>query len=162
MNERRRGEVASPCILKDMNKTTQDSAQPETKAEIAQEFKAAFDLVSPFIEKHTSIVCPDCEKVCCIDKHGRYDENDLAFLNALGAKTHHDLPDREETDPCRFLNEKGCSLARWERPFRCTQFFCNPLLKSLENDNAKLYRTFVEYLQYLISVRQRLLDEAGE
>ena len=141
-----------------MNKTTQDSIQSEKKSEIADELKEAFNAVSPFIEKHTSIVCPECKKVCCIDKHGRYDKNDLVFLMALGVKVQPDLPDREELDPCRFLNEKGCSRKRWERPFRCTQFFCDALLKSLENDNAKLYRAFVEYLQYLISVRQRLLE----
>jgi hypothetical protein len=52
----------------------------------------------------------------------------------------------------------GCSLERWKRPFRCTHFFCDPLLKSLENDNAKLYRSFVEYFQYLLSVRQKLIE----
>ena len=128
------------------------------RSELADELRQAFNALSPFIEKHTSIVCPECKKVCCIDKHGRYDKYDLVFLSALGAKKHHDPPEREESDPCRFLNEKGCSRERWERPFRCTQFFCDALLKSLESDNAKLYRAFVEYLQHLISVRQRLLE----
>jgi len=141
-----------------MNKTAENSIQPENLSELADDLRQAFKAVSPFIEKHTAIVCPECKKVCCIDKHGRYDKNDLVFLRALGVKKHHDLPDREESDPCRFLNEKGCSRERWERPFRCTQFFCDALLKSLENDNAKLYRAFVEYLQHLISVRQRLLE----
>jgi hypothetical protein len=141
-----------------MNKTIQNSIQSENRSELADELKEAFNAVSPFIEKHTSIVCPDCTKVCCIDKHGRYDKNDLVFLSALGVKIQPDLPDREESAPCRFLHEKGCSRERWERPFRCTHFFCAPLLKSLENDNAKLYRAFVEYLQYLVSVRQRLLE----
>jgi hypothetical protein len=141
-----------------MNKATQDNIQSQKKSELADDVKQAFKAVSPFIEKHTAIVCPECRKVCCIDKHGRYDTHDLEFLQALGVKKHHDLPDREESAPCRFLNEKGCSRERWERPFRCTQFFCDVLLKSLENDNAKLYRAFVDYLQHLISVRQRLLE----
>lgn len=135
-----------------------DKLQHDDQKEMAHELKDAFSAVSPFIEKHTSIVCPECEKVCCIDKHGRYDKNDLVFLRALGIEIPHDPSDLEETELCRFLKEKGCSRQRWERPFRCTHFFCDPLLKSLENDNAKLYRAFIGYLQYLVDVRRRLLD----
>ncbi|MEW6601082.1 MAG: hypothetical protein AB1499_08935 [Nitrospirota bacterium] len=145
----------------DMNRTKQNNIQSQNRSELADEVMQAFKMVSPFIEKHTSIVCPECRKVCCIDKHGRYDKYDLIFINALGVRRRHDPPDRDESEPCRFLNEKGCSLDRWERPFRCTQFFCDALLKSLENDNAKLYRAFVEYLQHLVSVRQRLLEQCG-
>jgi len=144
--------------MKTVNNNDQQAAESIVLSELADELRQAFKAVSPFIEKHTAIVCPECRKVCCIDKHGRYDTNDLLFLRALGVKKRDDLPDREESAPCRYLNEKGCSRERWERPFRCTQFFCDALLKSLENDNAKLYRAFVDYLQHLISVRQRLLE----
>ncbi|MBI4683059.1 MAG: hypothetical protein HY757_08175 [Nitrospirae bacterium] len=93
-----------------MNKTTQNSSQSEKKSELADELKEAFKAVSPFIEKHTLIVCPECEKVCCIDKHGRYDIDDLIFLRALGVEVKNNQPDREETGPCRYMNEKGCLL----------------------------------------------------
>lgn len=144
--------------MKTVDENDQQNTESINLSELADELRQAFKAVSPFIEKHTAIVCPECKKVCCIDKHGRYDKNDLAFIRALGVKKQYDLPDRDESDPCRFLNEKGCSRERWERPFRCTQFFCDALLKSLENDNAKFYRAFVDYLQHLISVRQRLLE----
>ena len=127
------------------------------KKEIAYEIKETFDLVSPFIEKHTLLVCPDCEKVCCADKHGRYDGDDLCFLNSLGIEVSQDGPERNEECSCRFITEKGCSLERWMRPFRCTFFFCDGLLKSIEDDNAKLYRAFLGYFQHLVSLRQRLL-----
>jgi hypothetical protein len=132
--------------------------QSDNRKELAQELRYTFDTVSPFIEKHTSIVCPECEKVCCIDKHGHYDSNDIVFLRALGTEIIYKPPDRKETDPCRFLTDTGCSLERWARPYRCTYFFCDPVLKSLENDNAKLYRAFVEYFQHLVYIRQRLLE----
>lgn len=127
--------------------------------ERALELKEAFRAVSPFIEKHTSIVCPECEQVCCVDKHGIYDKNDIVFIEALGGTGPYDIADRQETDPCRFLNDAGCSRERWMRPFRCTHFFCDPLLKSLEKDNAKLYRAFLEYLQCLVSTRNNLLEQ---
>ncbi len=144
--------------MKHMDEDKRQCPQFDNQKELALELKEAFNAVSPFIEKHTSIVCPECEKVCCIDKHGRYDKNDLIFLRYLGVEVNKNPPDREETGPCRYMNEKGCLLERWERPFRCTYFFCDRLLKSLENDNAKLYRAFVGYLQHLIFIRQKLLD----
>lgn len=127
------------------------------KKELAQQLKEAFDLVSPFIEKHTAIVCPDCENLCCMDRHGRYDGNDLVFLGALGADTSQDACGREETDGCRYMMETGCSLERWKRPYRCTYFFCNPLLKSMEDD-TKLYRAFMTYYEHLVELRGRLLS----
>jgi hypothetical protein len=129
----------------------------ECKNEIALEIKAAFNTVSPFIEKHTAIVCPACEEVCCTDKHSRYDKDDNVFIEVLYAEMPVKDSVRRESDPCRFLEEKGCSLQRWMRPFRCTFFFCAPLLKSLEKDNAKLYRAFVEYFQHLVALREKLL-----
>ncbi len=134
------------------------SMKSNNKRELADELKEAYDIVSPFIEKHTAIVCPDCESVCCKDKHGRYDENDHAFFKALGIDSSQDTSDREESDRCRYMTEMGCDLERWMRPYRCTFFFCDALLKSLEDDNSKLYRTFMEYFKYMVSTRKNLLD----
>ena len=127
--------------------------------EIANEIKETFHLVSPFIEKHTLLVCPDCEKVCCADKHGRYDSDDLLFLNSLGIEASQNGPELNEEGSCRFITETGCTLERWMRPFRCTFFFCDGLLKSIEDDNAKLYSAFIEYFQHLVYLRQRLLEQ---
>lgn len=128
------------------------------RQERARELRDAFNSVSPFIDKHTSLVCPGCDKVCCRDKHGRYDSDDLEFLKSLGVKISRDQPERNESDPCRYLTGRGCSLKRWMRPYRCTFFFCDPLMKSLENDSAKLYQAFVDFFQHLVSVRQEFLE----
>jgi len=132
--------------------------KPDSIEDLAIDIKEAFKTVSPFIEKHTAIVCPDCNHLCCKDKHGRHDQDDIKFLKAINEAVPPAQPDRNESGPCRYMSEKGCFLERYLRPFRCTHFFCDPLLKSLENDNAKLYRAFVEYLQYLIALRQKLLE----
>jgi len=133
--------------------------KPDNLAELAMEIKEAFHTVSPFIEKHTAIVCPDCNHLCCKDKHGRYDQDDLKFLRAINESIPPDQDERDASGPCRNMGENGCTLERYLRPFRCTHFFCDPLLKSLEQDSAKLYRAFIGYLQHLIEVRQKLLDE---
>jgi len=128
------------------------------KTEIARELKGILDAVSPFIEKHTALICPLCEKVCCINKHGDHTKDDIYFLEALGIRVPSVEPERKDTDPCRFLAANGCSLDRWERPFRCTWFFCDPLLQSMK-DNGKAYREFVNSLNMLILVRQKLIEK---
>ncbi len=125
------------------------------RQETAQELKTAFDTVAPFIQKHTAIVCPACEKVCCVNRHGYYDSTDTIFITALvGAPL--EMRDGKDTDPCRYLSEKGCSRERWQRPFRCTWFFCGPLLESMKNDSVKVYRDFIASFQELIAIRQKL------
>jgi len=129
--------------------------------ELAQQLKETFDTLSPFIEKHTAVVCPACKKVCCADKHGRYDSDDIAYLKALDIEIPLQPADREETAACRYITETGCSLQRWMRPYRCTLFFCDALLKSLEHDNPGLYRAFNDYFQFMISLRQQLTGNEG-
>jgi len=128
------------------------------KTEIANELKKIFNAVSPFIEKHTASICPLCERVCCTNKHGSHTKDDIYFLKALGIKVPSIDRDKKETDPCVHLAEDGCSLRRWERPFRCTWFFCDPLLQSMK-DNGKAYREFVNSLNMLILVRQKLIEK---
>ena len=132
--------------------------KPDNLEELASEIKEAFNTVSPFIEKHTAKLCPDCKHLCCKDKHGRYDQDDIKFLKAINEVIPPAQLERHESGPCRYMSENGCSIERYLRPFRCTHFFCNPLLKSLEEDNAKLYAAFIEYFKHLISVRQKILN----
>lgn len=125
---------------------------------IACDFKKTIKEVSPFIQKHTSIVCPTCEKVCCIDRHSSYDNEDLIFISAIGIEIPSYIPGRKDTEPCRFLSEQGCSLHRWERPFRCTWYFCEPLLESMRMDRGKTYRVFIDSFRRLISIRKDLIE----
>jgi hypothetical protein len=129
------------------------------KAEIAQELKEIFDAVNPFIQQHTSLVCPSCEKVCCINRHGNHDDNDKIFISALGREISAGNSEGNDTDPCRFLNPEGCSMDRWMRPFRCTWFFCDPLLESMEKDKGRAYREFVDTFKRLVDIRQKLIEE---
>jgi len=125
---------------------------------ILSEIKDAFDSVSLYIQRHTSAVCPSCHSVCCINRHGDYDKEDIVFINALGLHDAGYAPDRKDTDPCRFLGKSGCSLPRYKRPFRCTWYFCESLLDSMQKDKAKEYRAFVSAFQRLQNMRQKLLE----
>jgi hypothetical protein len=127
------------------------------KVRTAGELRDAFEAVSPFIQRHTMRVCPLCKKVCCINKHGDYDNNDLVFIVSMGIEVPPSLPERRETDPCRFLKDSGCMLQRWRRPFRCTWYFCESLLESMKEDNSRDYRIFIYSLQKLVSIRRHLM-----
>jgi hypothetical protein len=129
------------------------------RSETARALKEALDALNPFIQHHTTLVCPLCEEVCCINKHGDHDDGDMMFISALESEMPVSKPGRNDTDPCRFLHENGCCLERWMRPFRCTWFFCDPLLESMK-DSGKAYREFVDSFNRLILIRQKLIEES--
>lgn len=119
---------------------------------------AEFDAVSSFIERHTQAVCPNCEKVCCIDRHGTYEKEDIVFLSAIGELRHDVRPKEPDTEPCRFLSPVGCGLPRIRRPFRCTWYFCTALLDEMQGGNPREYRKFIAELNRLLEHRRDVLE----
>jgi hypothetical protein len=60
-----------------------------------------------------------------------YRDRDIAYLRALGlAVPARDLA-RPLEGPCEAMGPRGCVLPRWMRPFKCTWYFCDPLLAAL-------------------------------
>ncbi len=114
-----------------------------------------FDELSPFIEMHTARVCPHCPKVCCANKHGLPEKEDLIFFSAAGLQPEPSAGPPDEI--CSLLAARGCLLPRARRPFRCTWYFCAPLLESMRAGNARDYRRFVDALDRLVKLRERLL-----
>ncbi|GAB4389064.1 MAG: hypothetical protein Kow0025_12170 [Thermodesulfovibrionales bacterium] len=118
--------------------------------------RAAYEEVSPLIEAFTSEICPGCESVCCIDRHGSYEAEDSAFARALGQEPPPEAPRPEDTEPCRFLGREGCRLPRFRRPYRCTWYFCQRLLESMPARDPRGYRRLVSSLERLMEARARL------
>ncbi len=128
---------------------------------LARLMKGSFESLSPFIERHTNRVCPHCAKVCCANRHGTPEEEDFTFYRALGieAKPALGAPDKI----CSLLGGAGCALPRWQRPFRCTWYFCQPLLDSMRRDGGRPYRAFVAELARLVGLRNELISlEKGQ
>jgi hypothetical protein len=124
----------------------------------ALEAKALIEAVSADIEHYTARVCRDCASVCCINRHSRHDRSDIIFLTALGMDVPEDLSKTEETAPCRFLGSNGCVLERVQRPYRCTWFFCTPLLDHIaETPGPGGYRKFLTGLQKITEKRTLML-----
>ncbi len=124
----------------------------------AHSLRSLIDEVSPFIQLNTSMVCPGCERVCCVNRHGYYDRQDLIYIFTLGLRHPEYREGLEDTAPCQFLSSSGCSIGRSLRPFRCNWYFCTPLLVHMENGPAKPYREFVNRFSVIVEMRRRMLE----
>ena len=124
-------------------------------AETVRRLTAALDGA---IEELTAPVCPRCRDVCCINRHGWPDENDLIVLAALGESPPPFVPDLDDEAPCRFLAASGCTVPRWRRPFRCNWYFCGPLVEAIGNLPGRKQRNFTEGFRRLVEARTRLIE----
>jgi hypothetical protein len=77
---------------------------------LAMALKGQIDAVDHFIQLNTAQVCPDCQKVCCINRHGYYDYQDLIYITALGLTPPLYGEGIVDTAPCQFLSEYGCAI----------------------------------------------------
>jgi len=122
--------------------------------EIANKLKQLLIESSPLIEEYTCEVCPDCTDVCCRQKHGTYQKRDISYLQALGV----DIPPRNDArpldGPCESMGPRGCVLPRWMRPFKCTWYFCDPLIRTLNERPQRNARRLSATMQEMI----RLFD----
>jgi hypothetical protein len=126
---------------------------------LARDFAEAITAMEPYIDQLTSAVCPLCLRVCCINRHSYHDYRDLIFVAARGLKpplSDRGLPD---TDPCQFLSTTGCRMKRTDRPFRCTWYFCDALLRHMAEGPARPYREFVAQMQIAIDLRRSMVGE---
>lgn len=126
---------------------------------VAEKLKQLLIDSSPLIEEFTSAVCPDCTDVCCKQKHGLYRERDAWYLEGLGVSD----PRRDETrpleGPCEAMGGQGCRQERWMRPFKCTWYFCEPLLASLNKCPPKKARQLSNLLQEMADLYAALDKE---
>ncbi|HSA77302.1 MAG TPA: hypothetical protein VLG72_00385 [Nitrospirota bacterium] len=131
----------------------------ETRVVIAEKLRRLLIESSPLIEEYTREVCPDCIDVCCRQKHGMHQERDVLYLHALGVE----VPRRDEArpleSPCQFMGPRGCNKPRWIRPFRCTWYFCEPLLAALNEGPQKKARQLSAVLQDIINLYHMLSSE---
>lgn len=120
--------------------------------------KNAIETIDAFIQGHTAEVCPHCRNVCCINRHGQYDYADLIYIQALGLKPPAYKDNVRDTDRCQFLEASGCTIERSLRPFRCNWYFCDAILKSMEEGAVKPYRQFIKEFQRVIELKKAVAD----
>jgi hypothetical protein len=100
--------------------------------DLAQKIKEGIEKIDPFIQQSTEAVCPRCTNVCCINKHGYHNSEDLIYIYALGLKLPDYTFNKDDSTPCQFLSDKGCVMSRSVRPSGCNWYFCDSLLDYME------------------------------
>jgi hypothetical protein len=124
---------------------------------LAMEIKYCIEKISPFIQQTTGAVCPNCKEVCCINRHGYYNFEDLIYLHALDLKPPPPAEGNNDNGPCRFLSGNGCSMERSLRPSGCNWYFCDSLLDKMEENPG--YREFDDSLQKVADLWLKMLDD---
>jgi len=111
---------------------------------------------SPLIEEYTRELCPQCTSVCCKQQHGTYRDRDILYLRALGTSAPRQDEARPQEGPCEMMGPQGCVQPRWMRPFKCTWFFCSPLLAAMDTGPQKKARRLSMLLQEMIDLYNSL------
>jgi hypothetical protein len=119
-------------------------------SDTALRLKSLLSEISPIIEEYTGRVCPSCTDVCCRQKHGQYLEQDVRYLAALGVALPAVDASRPPEGPCGFLGPSGCLHPRWLRPWKCTWFFCGPLLAALDDGPQRTARRLSAAMQEIM------------
>ncbi|HAK61493.1 MAG TPA: hypothetical protein DCO77_14140 [Nitrospiraceae bacterium] len=125
----------------------------------AEQLKELLVRSSPLIEEYTAMVCPECSDVCCRQKHGTFREADRIYLGALGIEIPPSDPERTPEGPCQFMGPTGCVRPRWLRPFKCTWYFCEPLLAALNEGPQKKARQLSAALQEMVDCIYQLEEK---
>lgn len=125
--------------------------------EAARRARAGIEKITPFIQQATGTVCPKCDDVCCISKHGYYNFEDLVYMHALGLEAPQHDTGRADSDPCQFLSEKGCNMDRTVRPSGCNWYFCSALLDHMEEMQG--YREFDDALKEVAQLWMNMMEE---
>ncbi|MCX7793882.1 MAG: hypothetical protein N2257_05705 [Thermodesulfovibrionales bacterium] len=123
--------------------------------EIAVRLKELLIEISPLIEEYTSYICPLCQDVCCKQKHAIPEEKDLIYMKLTGIP-EYTLDGRGPEENCQFLGEKGCIKPRWQRPLRCTWYFCSSLLRAMDEGDQKKARKLTELIRDMVELSGRL------
>jgi hypothetical protein len=123
----------------------------------AKDFARLIEKADPFIQKNTEEVCPRCRQVCCINRHSYHTHFDALYLLALGEEIPCHKAGIADSEPCQFLSPRGCRLRRFLRPYRCTWYFCTPLLEHIRTSPAREYRAFISCLEEISRGRELLL-----
>jgi len=111
---------------------------------------------SPLMEEYTRELCPGCTDVCCRQKHGIYRERDILYLDALRSSIPARDPARPPEGPCEALGRFGCTHPRWLRPFKCTWYFCSPLIEAMNQGPQKKARTLSRAMNDMIKCYDEL------
>jgi hypothetical protein len=119
----------------------------------AQKLKKLLIDLSPLIEEFTADICPDCREICCKQKRSIPDADDVRYGTALGTPLPERDLARDPDGPCQFMGQAGCAIPRWLRPWRCTWYFCGPLIETMNKGPQRRVRRLSALIQEIVDIR---------
>ncbi len=123
------------------------NARGHRAAEKAHRLKQLLLDCSPLIEQQTGRICPSCTEVCCKQRHGMFTAADRAYIVALNEEVPTHDPRLPLDGACQFMGPSGCVKPRWQRAWKCTWFFCAPLLAAFSEGPQKKVRQLSAMLE---------------
>lgn len=73
-----------------------------------------------------STTCTRCSAVCCNHATLWYDFHDLLYMYLSSDSFPEEQVSKKDDRSCVHLQSGGCALKRWQRPFICTWYICQP------------------------------------
>lgn len=122
----------------------------------AHKLKDLLTRLSPLIEEYTAATCSGCVDVCCKQKRAFPDHEDVLYMTALGLPLPDYDPARDPEGPCQFMGAAGCMTPRWLRPWRCTWYFCSPLLDAMSGGPQRKARAISGLIRQIVELRHAL------
>lgn len=123
------------------------------------ELKEIFIEMDPMLQELTQKICPYCGNVCCANRHGLPEFADIVAFLAMKEEPPTYKLNVDLRAICQFLSKKGCILPRYRRPYRCTWYFCEPMLLEVDIGPIKRYKEFLRLVKAIAQKRGELLQE---
>lgn len=112
--------------------------------------------LDPIMHRYCTETCPSCPDPCCTGKEVFFNQADLLYLTVLNSQIPPGQTRSHPWEACRYLDEKGCTLSRFHRPYVCVWFLCDVQMKILSHEPTRFQRRFLETLQNIRAHRLAL------
>ena len=124
---------------------------------VAKEMVEVYEELDLIIDKGIASFCARCLTPCCVNRHCFPDFEDLIFYITSNIGLPHLDYHAKEHERCTFLGERGCTLPRSSRSYRCTWYFCDFSLDEFEKMDNLAYQNLENALRRLQKKRDILL-----
>lgn len=117
-----------------------------------------FEILFNVFDHFALQVCPTCQSVCCFEARVAFDFRDLLFMHSLNFEIPPHQLRRNDSEHCRYLGPEGCLLPRIGRPFVCTWYYCEPMLRLFRRLPAKTQRRLSAIMTEIQKLRAIMED----
>jgi hypothetical protein len=101
--------------------------------------------------------CPTCADPCCTGRAIFFNQADILCLVARrGANLPPGQTRAKAEELCRYLGSDGCRLDRYQRPYVCVWFLCEPQMDIFNTLPSSFQRQFINVLRNIRICRLQL------